>query len=338
MSPCIYHLVDTSCFAGIESSLVNHCELLQAEKINVKCIFFKYYPSNPLYRKLDKLNIEYQFIENFMNLLTFIKKLDTSDVLHTHGYKAGILGRTLSKLLNKTCVSTYHAGEQGSGKLKLYNDIDKYTAFMSTNFVVSNKLKPQLNGSSSLFNNFVLPKAFIDKKSQAITRVSFIGRLSSEKGPDIFIQLASHFKNNNKLVFNLFGDGPERHKLEKNLPNNCHIRGFTSDMDKVWHNSDILVISSREEGLPMVAIEAMMSGVLVVSTKVGQLDKLITSHKTGYLAEQISALALADCISEWLRLDNCIQQDMIRNAYKLVLKEYSGQNQAKQLKQAYCLA
>ena len=65
--------------------------------------------------------------------------------------------------------------------------------------IVMHPIKPQLNGSSSLFNNFVLPKAFNDKKSQAITRVSFIGRLSSEKGPDIFIQLASHFKNNNKL-------------------------------------------------------------------------------------------------------------------------------------------
>ncbi len=99
-------------------------------------------------------------------------------------------------------------------------------------------------------NNFVS----IANQHCRYKQIAFVGRLSHEKGADRFIDIARHIPD---IEFSIYGDGPEKPRLIENAPANVIFHGHQNDMDAVWCNISALVISSRYEGLPMAALEAM---------------------------------------------------------------------------------
>ena len=130
-------------------------------------------------------------------------------LLHTHGYKASIFGR-LGAVLNKTpVVSTFHNGDPGEGMVRLYTLIDQLTSFVSENIVVSDEIAKRRIHAPQTINNFVHVPAYPRSSGQAI---AFVGRLSYEKGPDLFLQLARHQP---LLPFRLYGTGPMAEHLQK---------------------------------------------------------------------------------------------------------------------------
>ena len=104
--------------------------------------------------------------------------------------------------------------------------------------------------------------------------VGFVGRLSPEKGPDVFLRMALGLHERNPAVrFIVAGDGPMRHQLEAftrrfALDGVVHLAGMQSDMPAVYNELDVLVSASHSEAMPLALMEAMACGVPLVATRV----------------------------------------------------------------------
>ena len=100
-----------------------------------------------------------------------------------------------------------------------------------------------------------------------------------------------------KLV--LVGEGPERPKIEeairaKGLESSVRLLGLRKDIPRLIRASDVFLLTSISEGIPLTLIEAMAARRPVVSTRVGGVGEVVEERKTGLLAASGDALALAD--------------------------------------------
>lgn len=327
--------VDSSMMGGIETHLIELSKLLTKNHISSSILFYKNHYNQHFYDLLNKENIRYDFLQG--NILSLLKKLIRSDnktIVHTHGYKSGILGRLACKIVNMRCVSTFHAGEAGTGKVCFYNKLDQWLSPLSTNFAVSDKIKKTLKNAYLLENFISLPsskKHFTNILTNPM-RVGFVGRLSFEKGPDIFFQLAKNMQQISDITFHVFGAGP----LENQVPSikNLQYHGLTA-RSKIWEHIDILLICSREEGLPMTLLEAMSEQKFIISSAVGAIPCIIESDKTGFLLQKLDAQHCEQCIDKLRKLSNIQKTRMLDNAYHMLEERFSGEKQFLLLHQAY---
>lgn len=128
----------------------------------------------------------------------------------------------------------------------------------------------------------------------------FMGRLGKRKGVfDIFEAAKSVCGD---VVINLYGDG----EIDKSLaPENVKIHGWVSgeEKDKIFRISDVLLLPSYNEGLPISILEAMSYGMPIISTPVGGIVEAVENNVNGFivncgdtsdLAEKINALCDKD--------------------------------------------
>ncbi|OAT86069.1 glycosyltransferase [Desulfotomaculum copahuensis] len=131
------------------------------------------------------------------------------------------------------------------------------------------------------------------KKEQGLDparrQVAFAGRLSAEKNPLLFIQAAAALKDLAGVDWLCYGDGPlaeGMRKAAKTAGSPVKFMGACADTAALFKAVDLLVLTSDSEGLPMVVVEALMSGVPVVATNVGCLNQVIEDGVNGRLVEK----------------------------------------------------
>ncbi len=130
-----------------------------------------------------------------------------------------------------------------------------------------------------------------------------IGRLEEQKGIDdlltAFATVARQFPQSHLV---LVGDGPDRQKLELcsvslGLKNRVRFLGRRTDVPQLLAGADLFVLASRWEGMPNVVLEAMASGLPVVSTRVEGTTELLAEGQTGWLVPANDPAALAERIA-----------------------------------------
>lgn len=324
--------VDSSMIGGIETHILELYKLLSNNHVSCSVLFYQNHQNYEFYKLLDKEKVKYAFVQGTLSsLIKQLAKYDKQTVIHTHGYKAGILGRVACKIMGRRCISTYHAGEAGTGKMWLYNKLDIWLSRFSTNFAVSDKIKDTLHNATLLENFIDLPLIKPQHKPNEPLRVGFVGRLSYEKAPDIFFSLANNMQDNLNVNFHLFGDGPMKGSIPK--LNNLQYYGLAK-RDDIWHKIDVLLICSREEGLPMTLLEAMAENKLVISSPVGAIPSII-NHTNGLLMGEGNERECQHCIETLLTLTPEDRASMARNAYAVLEERFSGKKQLSLLLNAY---
>ncbi|WP_202973146.1 glycosyltransferase family 4 protein [Psychromonas sp. psych-6C06] len=290
----IWLLLDSSKGGGIESHVMQLAEGLQQHGEQVEVVFLSNYGKHPMHDALLKQGINSRTLDGSFSMLTRTLKNTRPRVVHTHGYKAGILGRLAAWMNSIACISTFHAGEIATGKLALYDWLDRISAGLADHrFAVSPQIASRLPAKTSLFKNFVNNHNLTTSQGN---QIAFVGRVSAEKGPDHFAALATTFANTR---LHLYGDGPELASLQAHCPSNLILHGQQDDMSKVWPKIGLLVMPSRYEGLPMAALEAMARGIPVVAFNVGAFDTLIEHQCNGWLVEPGNLSELAKYIHQW---------------------------------------
>ncbi|CAK6715486.1 glycosyl transferase family 1 [Vibrio harveyi] len=328
----VWILLDSRIYGGIESHVVELATGLQSFHVNVRVVLVvEYDPPAPLIDKLNQAQIPVSCLWHLcpksersktipVKQITGAVAEHQPSVIHTHGYKAALLARS-AKLFTRTfprLISTYHAGETPTGKVWVYDWMDRYSARLSDHsFAVSQAIQDKLPTQSELLNNFVT----IPEQHCRYKEIAFVGRLSHEKGADRFIDIARQIPD---IEFSIYGDGPEKSRLVESAPANVIFHGHQSDMDAVWRNISVLVISSRYEGLPMAALEAMARGIVVISLDVGRLPDLIQDGQNGFLAHDIPALT--DKINNWLEMSHSEQYPMRHKAIETIKAHYSSRS------------
>lgn len=109
-----------------------------------------------------------------------------------------------------------------------------------------------------------------------------------------------------RFVLDIVGVGPHREHLERlcdELQLRPHVKflGARRDVHALLSRADMFVLSSISEGLPITLLEAMATGLPVVSTGVGGVPELVVQGETGLLVPERSPDALSDAILEIIR-------------------------------------
>ena len=127
----------------------------------------------------------------------------------------------------------------------------------------------------------------------------FLGRLTYQKDPQRLLRVCARLKARRpdiKLAIVGAGELEEELKAlwkELHLEDNVQFLGFQSNAMKMLSDSKVMVLTSRWEGTPMCALEAMALGTPVVSTPTDGMKDLIRSGENGYLSDDDSELAAA---------------------------------------------
>jgi glycosyltransferase involved in cell wall biosynthesis len=128
--------------------------------------------------------------------------------------------------------------------------------------------------------------------------VGTVGRLSPEKDQRLLVRaIAPLLRDEVRLV--LVGEGEENERLRRlagsiGSGGYIHFLGARRDVPRVLAALDLFALPSRTEGLPLVLIEAMATGLVVVATEVGGIPTLIEPGVTGFLVGAGDADALAE--------------------------------------------
>lgn len=136
-------------------------------------------------------------------------------------------------------------------------------------------------------------------------RIGSIGRIAPEKGQLEFVRAAAQLAElPSRPSFEIHG-APMFASLEyfesvraaaAGIP--VEFAGWSENVAETLAGLDVLVISSRQDAMPRVMLEAMSAGVPVVATEVGGIGEVIEDNVTGFLARPGSVTALADRVRE----------------------------------------
>ena len=127
--------------------------------------------------------------------------------------------------------------------------------------------------------------------SEAGVAIGYVGRLSPEKNPLLFVSLAARVAQAvPDARFIVAGDGPLREAMqsrasEYGVADRFEFRGVVGTMPALYRTLDLVVLPSWHEGTPLTILEAMASGVPVVATAVGGVPELVAAGVTGLLFE-----------------------------------------------------
>lgn len=119
--------------------------------------------------------------------------------------------------------------------------------------------------------------------------ITFLGRFSEEKGPDLFVEIVNQLRAYSDLVAVMGGQGPLFADIQNII---CQLRlegrvllpGFV-DSRELLSITDVLVVPSRLDGRPNSILEGFAMGVPVVAAAVGGIPGLVSDAETGYLCE-----------------------------------------------------
>jgi len=325
-------LLDSRGLGGIETHVAELAAGLLAAGESPRVLFLTDYGPHPLHPRLAAESIPWSVVSGGMLGLRRMLRRDRPCVLHTHGYKANIIGRVAALASFVPAIASYHAGEAPRGRLALYDVLDRATSCLGPRIAVSRQILQRLPFGGTLVPNFV---AVPDNMPNAGPQVvAFVGRMVAEKGPDNFCELAATLPG---VRFAAYGDGPLRAALEQANPG-MRFLGAVAGMDAHWRDVGLLVISSRAEGLPLAALEAMAHGVPVAAFGLGGLPELIEDGFNGYLAAPGDTAALQGCVRRWLALEPAARTSMARTAWRSVASGYGRESGVAAIRQVYATA
>ena len=317
----IVHLVLSNVYAGIEQH-VNELTLNLEQESGIDVIIIC---NEEIASKFDSSSIE--VINNFsrrspiglIKLLLKIHKIKP-DIIHTHGSKTTSIINVIKKFLPIKHVATAHGIKN---KTSVYKKATKL-------ITVSQMVKESIDASSVVINNWY-PPIVQDKKSLNNDYVLAVGRLEKVKGFDLLIQSWINIKDNLIII----GSGKEYDSLinlisQHNLDTKIQIIDEMSqeDLADYYKNASMLVISSRSEGGPRVALEALYQEIPVISTNVGHMAEILPKE---LLAEPDNLESLKDLIEAYVGNEN-YSQDSI---YEYIKQEFSGISQSKKILNIY---
>lgn len=292
----IVHVVE--CFAGgVFSFLSNLTNELDKEEYiviyginrdNTPSDFREKFPPNTKFipwksasRSLNPLTD----LKALWELYIILKKIDDIDIIHLHSSKAGFLGRIVSFLLGKSSRTIYtpHAIsflrlDVSPKKRKIFIWMERFASFFGGKIVACSQSEKEAIEEQGIKNvtfiNNGIKKLQIEKKVNTSdkTIIISVGRLSIQKNPKLFNDIALEFIDNPNIQFIWCGDGELKSELTSP---NIKYTGWIEQkkLESYLANADIYLSTSLWEGLPLSVLEAMSIGLpVILSNCVGNRD------------------------------------------------------------------
>lgn len=119
------------------------------------------------------------------------------------------------------------------------------------------------------------------------------------KGQDLLLEaLSGDIWRSRNFSLKIYGRGRDEQHIRRlikfyQLQDKVTLEGHVSDVDYIWETSQALVLSSTIEGVPMVVVEAMLSGRTVLATDVGGVERYVVDEQTGFMIGEPKAKCLS---------------------------------------------
>jgi glycosyltransferase involved in cell wall biosynthesis len=145
-----------------------------------------------------------------------------------------------------------------------------------------------------------------------------MGRFSEEKCPQTFVDIADKLRDYKDIYFLMLGNGSEYNsvklKIEKlGLHEKIYSPGFVEDNRPFLKASDLLIIPSKIEGIPIVLMESLSLGIPVIASSIGGIPDIIENNYNGFLCDPNNIDDFADRIIQ-VYLDKKLQNQLGLNA------------------------
>lgn len=227
------------------------------------------------------------------------------EVVHTHTAKAGALGRAAAVAARvPSIVHTFHGhlleGYFSPPVTRAVVQTERLLARRTDRIVavgcrVRDDLLAAGIGRSTQYD-VIPPGVRVRAADRAQARaalgvhgpvVSTVGRLIEVKRPDRLLAVARLLPD---VTFLVAGEGPLLEQTRAQAPPNVRFLGWRSDVEQVHAASDVALLTSDNEGMPVTLIEAALCGTPAVATDVGSVREVVTGEVT---AKDPAALAAA---------------------------------------------
>lgn len=259
---------------------------------------------------------------DYMRLLKTIRRLGPFDLIHGHSSKGGALARLAANRLKIPSVYTSHAIVTLDPTLppwqrRFYAKIERWLARRTAAMIAvsedeaghivglgidSHKVHVVPNG---------IPQPKFPSREDSRRRlgiapedvvVGFVGRLTSQKAPDILLDsFAKALKTNPSLRLVMVGSGPldvetREHVDRLRISNRVSLLGDVVAID-IMPSFDVFCLSSRYEAMPYVYLEALAAGLPIISTRVGGATMCVEPGRNGMIVPPEDRPALAAAIT-----------------------------------------
>lgn len=271
------------------------------------------------------------------------------DVLHSQAYRSNLISRfvvytsSISTRLVCTAHGINHFATTSAWRTKVWYMADYLTMhFVHRVIAVSAATERQIarwvpKGRLVMIHNgtFIPPLPSEDEKavirrvlgiSEHAKVICFVGRFSPQKGIAVLVEVMRVMLPATKdVVFLIVGDGPLRPQLEmcaNEFGAQVILAGPQRDVHSFYIASDVLLLPSCTEGLPMVLIEAFAYGLPAVASDVGGVSEVLRDGYSGFLCRSNDAKTMSQRLRQILE-DDALRLQLGVNARETAVARYS---------------
>lgn len=325
--------IDSLQQGGAEQSIA-HIIRHFSKETQVSILYF--YPKSDLlstYQELEcsiiALNLQgkYDFVKGIAGMKKVLQDLKP-DIVVTSLYRSNIISRMACKLTGTKLVGTFvddsynierrktFAGT--SGFIKYYSTwlVDRMTSFIPRLWIANSKYIGNSNAKhlgipTSKIEVIYRGRNSIDfdewkKPESEDFRFVSIGRLYEKKGyPELIQAFGSIAKKNSKVKLLIYGEGSYRPQMEKQiselkLNNQIILAGNIPNAWQKMYEAHCFVFPSRFEGFSGALVEAMMTGIPIISSDIPMNLEAVENNKTALVHKLKDATDLANKMQEMI--------------------------------------
>jgi len=252
------------------------------------------------------------YFREYRSLKALVARLRPG-VVHTHGYRADVIGGAVARAHNVPNVSTVHGFTGGGIRNRLYERVQCFALRRADAVIAVSAPLVQRLAEAGIPRHKIhcIPNGFA-ALADVVTRgaarqrlgigtdalvVGWVGRLSREKGADVMLDALA--ESDPKWQLSIIGEGNELVNLQRQgatlrVSGRITWHGAIANAGSLLPAFDAFVLSSRTEGAPITLLEAMNAGVPIVATRVGGVPDIVSSSEAILVqAEQPSMIAQA---------------------------------------------
>jgi glycosyltransferase involved in cell wall biosynthesis len=249
----------------------------------------------------------------FREIWQLIRKL-RPDLLHLHTFKAGFLARLAGRILGIPSVYTIHAWLYGTPAVSRFSSAlsgpcERVAARWCERIITVSRAGARVVrglriGSPSKL--VTIHNGLPDCSQQARLSptetpvITMVARFIEGKDHDLLLRAFARIPKGPRL--RLVGDGPTRASVESlarelGIHEQVDFLGNRDDVPSLLATSDVFVLASRSEMLPISILEAMRAGLPVIASDVGGVGEAITHNENGFLVPSGSVSALTQALT-----------------------------------------
>jgi glycosyltransferase involved in cell wall biosynthesis len=245
------------------------------------------------------------------SLLAALCRRLAPDVVHTHGYRPDVVGAPVARRLGIPTVTTVHGFTFGGWKNRAYQFLQqrahrRFDAVVAVSRPLATSLadngisRQRLHCEPNAWGGGLPPldrgaaRQELGLDHEAFT-IGFVGHLNAVKGADLFMDAFGELADL-PVAASVIGVGPMREPLKSRaadlgVADRVTWHGLVQDMGTLMPALDVLVLSSRSEGTPIVLFEAMAAGTPVVVTGVGGVPDVVSGDEALVVEPDASQIA-----------------------------------------------